>query len=124
MRKFDLRWVFRDTNGSALSLFNSAGDELQFDLTGVYGERLDDPLYHHADLTQLTEPWDLSGLHGSEPDRKLGVVRHGVRHAALGDGRWLQPEPLLYMGAPLGDRDLRLILVPTGTSPTRPQPDF
>ena len=36
-----------------------------------------------------------------ERDRGLGVTKMGVRHV-MADGRWMQPEPLLWLGLPDG----------------------
>lgn len=96
----ELRWVVTDQDGHALAVYTSEGDELQFDLGGVYGERLDSPTWDwfRTDANLLAEPWELDALHGSEPDRKMGLVHHGARHVLLDDGRWLQPEPLLKAG--------------------------
>lgn len=85
--------VLHDVDGSALSVFDDSGYEETFDVNGVYGDRFDAgpalPWFQGQD-------WQLDGLHGANAvDRELGLVHRGQRHAMLGDGRWLQPEPLL-----------------------------
>jgi hypothetical protein len=48
------------------------------------------------------EPWHQDHMHGAQIDRSIGLVHHGVRHARVSDGLWMQPEPLLYLGPAKG----------------------
>jgi len=47
--------------------------------------------------------WPLDELHGGTRDSTDALMHFGARHMLVEDGRWLQPEPLLYMGVTNGD---------------------
>ncbi len=94
----EFQWKFLDQDGHALAIYDTSGAELQYEVTGVYGARLDDFLYQRQPNAWNDKPWELDGLHGQEVNQTMGTVHRGIRHAMLWDGRWLQPEPLLGMG--------------------------
>ena len=74
---------------------DDTGQPLSAEVTDPFGEPLDT-------WSALPAPWldtrDETGLHGMPRDTVAGLTRMGVRHMRLGDGLWLQPEPLLALG--------------------------
>ena len=70
------------------------GTLLTDDNSGVYGEEWG--------LT-VGGGWPLDELHGGTRDSTDALMHFGARHMLVEDGRWLQPEPLLYMGVTNGD---------------------
>lgn len=86
-------WVFREYDGHGWLQLDEQGALTSGELPGAYG----------APLRTVSSPLDKVGFHGMEEDRRLGLVRMGVRYVSLaGDGMWLQPEPLLGLGVPVG----------------------
>ncbi|MEM6925803.1 MAG: polymorphic toxin-type HINT domain-containing protein [Myxococcota bacterium] len=84
-----LRVVYLEPDGRAPWTRGLQGDANQ-EVLGAYGQPI-------AALTVGTR-WELDSLHGSEQDLAFGVTHFGRRHMNLGDGMWLQPEPLLGLG--------------------------
>ncbi len=91
----ELRWIFQDNDGHALVVYDSDGNEVSVEISGVYGDRIPGLYSYNA---AFGDEWELDGVHGGEAQRESGIVHRGVRHALLADGRWLQPEPLLHLG--------------------------
>jgi YD repeat-containing protein len=83
-------WLLREPDGHVLARFDDAGTLLSAEVVGLYGS----PVH-----TVGTHPEE-DGVHGMEGDHELGLVAMGVRHMAMRDGQWLQPEPLLHLGPP------------------------
>ena len=88
--------IQRDNNASALAVYDALGNEETFEVVGVYGGEIDTGA-GGAFIGLVGPAFPLDGLHGGDVDRERGVVHRGQRHAMLDDGRWLQPEPLLYL---------------------------
>ncbi|MFT4628755.1 MAG: hypothetical protein ACI8PZ_007451 [Myxococcota bacterium] len=82
-----------EASGRAAWVFDDAGAERSHEAVGATG----------VALHQTGARWHQDGLHGSQPDLPAGLVNHGVRHARLDDGLWLQPEPLLLLGPTNGN---------------------
>jgi YD repeat-containing protein len=82
-----------EASGRAAWVFDDAGAERSHEAVGATG----------VALHQTGARWHQDGLHGSQPDLQTGLVNHGVRHARLDDGLWLQPEPLLLLGPTNGN---------------------
>ncbi|MFT5455662.1 MAG: YD repeat-containing protein [Myxococcota bacterium] len=89
----DLRFTVLEPGGNAAWVFDGDGAELSHASLGGTG----------VPVHQSGDPWHLDGLHGAEPERVSGLLHHGIRHARLDDGLWLQPEPLLLLGPASGD---------------------
>lgn len=56
-----------------------------------------------APLSQSGAFWPIEGFNGADADPGNEVVPFGIRHMVAGQGLWLQPEPLLYLGLTNGD---------------------
>ncbi|MFT5460927.1 MAG: YD repeat-containing protein, partial [Myxococcota bacterium] len=85
----DLRWIAHEPDGRAPYVYAEDGTLVAYEVLGATGERLS---------STGAVPWHQDSLHGAQIDRGLGLVHHGVRHARLSDGLWMQPEPLLFLG--------------------------
>ncbi len=88
----DFRWRFVEPDGHALETLSADGTTLSVEVAGSYGKRF-------SSLSSGT--WPVDGFHGSDPDS--GLSHMGARHMRTGDGLWMQPEPLLYLGMTNGD---------------------
>jgi len=86
----EIWWIHMDADGHALEVLDADGLPQTFEVSGVYGHRIPG-LFQGSD-------WKIDGVHGGEADRARGIVHRGQRHHMLGDGMWLQPEPLLHVG--------------------------
>ncbi|MFT4626110.1 MAG: YD repeat-containing protein [Myxococcota bacterium] len=84
----EFRFSVQEPSGHAPWVFDGDGAELNHSVVGATG----------VDLYQAGAGWHLDGMHGAEPDAVVGLTHHGIRHARLDDGLWLQPEPLLALG--------------------------
>lgn len=92
------KWVFHDLDGHALAVYDQIGTEETFELSGIFGAKLDPQVgTYPLDYFQGSD-WKLDGVHGGQLDRTNNLVHRGQRHALLDDGRWLQPEPMLAAG--------------------------
>ncbi len=88
----DFRWRFVEPDGHALETLSADGTTQSVEVAGSYGKRF-------SSLSSGT--WPVDGFHGSDPDS--GLSHMGARHMRTGDGLWMQPEPLLYLGMTNGD---------------------
>ncbi len=88
----DFRWRFVEPDGHALETLSADGTTQSVEVAGSYGKRI-------SSLSSGT--WPVDGFHGSDPDS--GLSHMGARHMRTGDGLWMQPEPLLYLGMTNGD---------------------
>ena len=85
--------VAREPSGASLSVVAlTDGTEASTVRAGVYGEDEGSPSW-----------WELDKLHGGVRSLDDQLVHRGARHHLASDGRWLQPEPLLYLGLTNGD---------------------
>jgi hypothetical protein len=66
------------------------GAVVGFRRQGAYGQ----------EFTSGGEPELRRSFHGHREEPGLRLTAAGPRHLLLADGRWLQPEPLLYLGIP------------------------
>jgi hypothetical protein len=89
----DLFWLTQEPDGRAPWVYTDLGAEHAFEVLGATGESL---------VHVGAEPWHQDHMHGAQIDRSIGRVHHGVRHARVSDGLWMQPEPLLYLGPAKG----------------------
>ncbi|MCB9682048.1 MAG: hypothetical protein H6733_11340 [Alphaproteobacteria bacterium] len=81
-------WVFKEIDGHAIAVMRDDGTRISTELMGAYGTTLE----------QTGSVYDQDRFHGMEMDGASELTRMGVRHLMMGDGRWLQPEPLLALG--------------------------
>ena len=88
------RWIAREYDGHGLLTFGHDGAVVGAELLGAYGVQIAE----RANDASLA----LNGFHGMEQDEGFAGTRMGVRHM-LPDGRWMQAEPLLWMGLPSAD---------------------
>jgi len=85
--------VAREPSGASLSVVAlTDGTEASTVRAGVYGQDEGSPSW-----------WELDKLHGGVRSLDDQLVHRGARHHLASDGRWLQPEPLLYLGLTNGD---------------------
>ena len=77
----DFQWKFLDQDGHALAVYDAQGNELQYEVTGVYGARLDDYHFQYDPTSWLNKPWEMDGLHGQEVNHDMGTVHRGIRDA-------------------------------------------
>ncbi|MFT5460393.1 MAG: hypothetical protein ACI9K2_006912 [Myxococcota bacterium] len=99
----DLFWLAQEPDGRAPWVYTDLGAEHAFEVLGATGESL---------VHVGAEPWHQDHMHGAQIDRSIGLVHHGVRHARVSDGLWMQPEPLLYLGVASGSLALPRALGP------------
>ncbi len=90
------RWTLVEPDGHALETYDGTAETvLSRETLGPYGR-----VYASSGAAA----WPIDGFHGAEPDKASGAVHHGARHMlSRGDGLWLQPEPLLYLGMTNGN---------------------
>ena len=86
----DQRVVLAEPDGRAVWTLDEDLQELSHEVVGAYGVPIA--------LMSAGPPWEMDGIHGSDPDRELRLVHRGVRHALLRDGVWMGAEPLLALG--------------------------
>jgi hypothetical protein len=82
----DLFWLTQEPDGRAPWVYTDLGAEHAFEVLGATGESL---------VHVGAEPWHQDHMHGAQIDRSIGLVHHGVRHARVSDGLWMQPEPFI-----------------------------
>ena len=89
-----LVFVHKEADGRSNWVRKLDGTLVADDNSDVYG----------ASFGQTTSgDWPLDELHGGVRDTTDNLMHFGARHMFVDDGRWLQPEPLLYMGVTNGD---------------------
>ncbi len=91
----EVKLALIDLDGSAVMTWDLDGTEESREVTGAYGV----PLVGAPTSWASGQQWEVDGLHGQEEDREQEVMHFGTRHAMFGDGRWLQPEPMLALNA-------------------------
>jgi YD repeat-containing protein len=93
-RDGELLYVLKELDGRSNAVRRLDGTLVADDSSGVYGQS----------FGQTTaNAWPLDELHGSAHDSSGHLMHFGARHMIIEDGRWLQPEPLLYMGVTNGN---------------------
>ena len=98
------RYVIKETFGQSVMVIDPVtGQVVADDKAGTHG----------GDDTGLVGTWPMDQLHGGLRDLTDGLMHSGARHYIVGDGRWLQPEPLLYLGLTNGNLE-----EPLGYGPT------
>lgn len=99
-----LVWLARDITGNAVLQVDNSGEAIHYGRLGAYGAPLEtlidfaaNPFSSAPDASEGIG--HLTSFHGVKRDNKASLTTMGVRHLlATGDGRWLQPEPLLLLG--------------------------
>ena len=95
-------WSVRGYDGQGLLQVDGDGQALSASVLGTYGATVSTfgpPAVSRAPQLDLRR---IQGFHGSEHVQVGGLAHLGVRHMRLGDGQWMQPEPLLGLGVPRG----------------------
>jgi hypothetical protein len=105
--KFEEGYVYDGTN---IVSSRPLGAVVGFRRQGAYGQ----------EFTRGGEPELRRSFHGHREEPGLALTAAGPRHLLLADGRWLQPEPLLYLGIPEELRsDPRALMMYRGTTRRR-----
>jgi len=85
-------WQLRELDGRVFetSIFGGVGaSQRGVEIASAFG----DVLVSHG------SSWDVGAWNGAERNVSTGLTHHGRRHAETGTGMWMQPEPLLGLGA-------------------------
>jgi len=89
-----LVYVLKEPGGRSVAVRELNGALLADDHNDAFGKSVS--------MTTAQE-WPLDELHGGIRSAHGEMMHFGARHMFVEDGRWLQPEPLLYMGMTNGD---------------------
>jgi hypothetical protein len=85
-----LQFHLVEFDGTNIVSSRPLGAVVGFRRQGAYGQ----------EFTSGGEPELRRSFHGHREEPGLALTAAGPRHLLLADGRWLQPEPLLYLGIP------------------------
>ena len=97
------RYVVKEPFGQSMHVVDMlSGTVVADDQADIFGEDIDGTVGN----------WPIDELHGGVRDLSDTVMHAGARHYLVDDGRWLQPEPLLYSGLTAGDLTDPLIYGP------------
>ena len=90
---FDLIWKFPAADRQVVATYRGTNNNTSTRRLAPFGEI----------LQSSGRPWQEEAFHGARYAASVNLLHMGARHMPPGDGHWLQPEPLLYLGPHFGN---------------------